>query len=163
MNAWTTVLPTWIGPLRIVIDGSGRLCEVRLPGDTGSVDAVESEEKCAHVTQQLGDYFAGTRQGFDLDLWYQGTAFQMAVWEGLVDIPFGASISNRELASRVGRPKAVRAVGGANGRNPIPIVVPCHRVIGASGELGGYSGGVAIKRALLEFEGALVNPGLFGR
>lgn len=162
MNAWTTVLPTWIGPLRIVVDGSGRLCEIRLPDGAGSVDAVESAEKCAHVTQQLSEYFAGTRQRFDLDLWYQGTAFQMAVWEELADIPFGASISYRELASRVGRPKAVRAVGGANGRNPIPIVVPCHRVIGASGELGGYSGGVAMKRALLEFEGALVNPGLFG-
>ena len=85
----------------------------------------------------------------------------MSVWSELTRIPFGTTISYRELARRVGRPKAVRAVGGANGRNPIPIVVPCHRVIGASGQLSGFGGGVATKRALLEFEGALMNPGLF--
>ena len=163
MNAWTTTLPTWLGPLRIVIDGTGRLAEIRLPKDAASLDAVECEERCAHVTQQLGEYFAGTRQRFDLDLCSQGTAFQMRVWGGLVSIPFGESISYQGLASRVGRPKAARAVGGATGRNPIPIVVPCHRVIGASGELGGYSGGAPMKRALLEFEGALASPGLFGR
>lgn len=161
MTAWTTLFSTEIGPLRILVDRLGHLCEINFHGGECGAEATESKTKCAHVTRQLGEYFAHERQEFELPLACQGTEFQMSVWSELTRIPFGTTISYRELARRIGRPKAVRAVGGANGRNPIPIVVPCHRVIGASGQLTGFGGGVATKRALLEFEGALASPGLF--
>jgi methylated-DNA-[protein]-cysteine S-methyltransferase len=102
--------------------------------------------------RQLRDYFAGRRTGFDLPLAPEGTAFQRAVWRQLQDIPYGGTISYGELARRVGNPKASRAVGTANGANPIPIVIPCHRVINADGKLGGFGGGLPIKQALLSLE-----------
>ena len=102
--------------------------------------------------RQLRDYFAGRRTGFDLPLAPEGTPFQRAVWRQLQDIPYGATISYGELARRVGNPKASRAVGSANGANPIPIVIPCHRVIAADGKLGGFGGGLPVKRALLALE-----------
>lgn len=161
MTAWTTLFPTKIGPLRMVVDERGRLTELTFHGRESGVEAEVSDRKCAHVTRQLREYFARKRQVFDLELAYQGTEFQVSVWDELTRIPYGTTISYRELASRIGRPKAVRAVGGANGRNPISIVVPCHRVIGASGELTGFGGGIPTKRALLELERALASPGLF--
>lgn len=102
--------------------------------------------------EQLADYLAGRRATFDVPLDLRGTAFQRTVWEALLEIPYGETISYAELARRVGRPRAVRAVGAANGRNSIAIVVPCHRVIGSGGELRGYAGEVWRKRALLELE-----------
>ena len=102
--------------------------------------------------QQLGAYFDGTLTKFSVPLRLQGTPFQRRVWEALQTIPFGATWSYSELAQRVGNAKACRAVGGANHRNPIPILVPCHRVVGASGALTGYAGGLARKQALLEHE-----------
>lgn len=108
------------------------------------------------AAKQLREYFAGARTAFDLPLKLDGTPFQQQVWEALCDIPFGATISYAELARRVGNPKACRAVGLANGRNPIGIVVPCHRVIGANGALTGYGGGIERKKFLLELEAQLV-------
>jgi methylated-DNA-[protein]-cysteine S-methyltransferase len=102
--------------------------------------------------RQLRDYFAGRRTGFDLPLSPEGTPFQLAVWRQLQDIPYGGTISYGELARRVGNPKASRAVGAANGANPIPIVIPCHRVIGADGRLTGFGGGLPVKEALLALE-----------
>ena len=102
--------------------------------------------------RQLRDYFAGRRTGFDLPLAPQGTPFQRAVWRQLQDIPYGGTISYGELARRVGNSKASRAVGAANGANPIPIVIPCHRVIASDGKLGGFGGGLPVKQALLELE-----------
>ena len=102
--------------------------------------------------QQLGAYFDGTLTKFSVPLRFDGTPFQRRVWEALQTIPFGATWSYSELAQRVGNAKACRAVGGANHRNPIPILVPCHRVVGASGALTGYAGGLARKQALLEHE-----------
>ena len=102
--------------------------------------------------QQLGAYFDGTLTKFSVPLRLEGTPFQRRVWEALQTIPFGATWSYSELAQRVGNAKACRAVGGANHRNPIPILVPCHRVVGASGALTGYAGGLARKQALLEHE-----------
>jgi methylated-DNA-[protein]-cysteine S-methyltransferase len=116
-------------------------------------------EECAPVgalrtaVAQLREYFAGRRRSFDLPLDCRGTAFQCAVWRELRSIPFGEVISYRELARRVGRPQGSRAVGQANGRNPLPIVVPCHRVIAADGSLGGFSGGLPVKAKLLAHEG----------
>jgi methylated-DNA-[protein]-cysteine S-methyltransferase len=102
--------------------------------------------------EQLDAYFAGELDTFDLPLAPAGTAFQMRVWEELQRIPFGETISYSELAERIGNPRTVRAVGLANGRNPISIVIPCHRVIGADGSLVGYGGGLERKRWLLEHE-----------
>jgi methylated-DNA-[protein]-cysteine S-methyltransferase len=104
---------------------------------------------------QLEEYFAGTRTSFGLPLAPHGTAFQKEVWHALADIPYGQTISYAQLALRVGKPSAMRAVGAANGRNPLPIVLPCHRVIGADGSLTGFGGGLPTKQFLLELEGAL--------
>lgn len=104
---------------------------------------------------QLQEYFAGRRRDFDLPLAPRGTEFQRQVWWELANIPFGGMISYAELALRVRRPTATRAVGAANGRNPIPIVLPCHRVIGADGSLTGFGGGLPTKQFLLQLEGAL--------
>jgi methylated-DNA-[protein]-cysteine S-methyltransferase len=106
------------------------------------------------VVKQLDEYFAGERRAFELPLAPSGTAFQQQVWRELTQIPYGETISYAELACRVGNPRASRAVGLANGANPLPIIVPCHRVIGANGSLTGFGGGLDMKRHLLELEGA---------
>jgi methylated-DNA-[protein]-cysteine S-methyltransferase len=106
----------------------------------------------ADAREQLAEYFAGERTSFDLPMQLEGSAFQRTVWHALTRIPYGQTISYGELARRVGRPAASRAVGLANGRNPISIVVPCHRVIGSSGALTGYGGGIERKRWLLAHE-----------
>lgn len=104
------------------------------------------------AARQLAEYFTGTRRTFDLQLAAQGTAFQRRVWDAVAAIPYGETRSYGAIAAGIGVPSAVRAVGAANGQNPWPIVVPCHRVIGSDGSLTGYGGGLPIKRALLEFE-----------
>ena len=101
---------------------------------------------------QLRDYFSGRRRSFDLPLDPQGTEFQRRVWKALSEIPYGETRSYRDIAAAVGLPRAVRAVGAANGRNPLPVVVPCHRVIGVDGKLVGYAGGLRLKKLLLELE-----------
>ena len=106
--------------------------------------------------RQLQAYFAGELENFDLPLGPQGTPFQQKVWNELCRIPYGQTISYGELAKRIGNPNASRAVGLANGSNPIPILIPCHRVIGSSGKLVGYGGGLELKRRLLELEGCAV-------
>jgi methylated-DNA-[protein]-cysteine S-methyltransferase len=111
-----------------------------------------AERPFAAARRQLDEYFAGERSAFELPLDGAGTPFQRRVWAALAAIPYGETVSYGELARRIGRPAAVRAVGMANGRNPISIVVPCHRVIGADGALTGYGGGVERKRYLLELE-----------
>ncbi|HEV8071916.1 MAG TPA: methylated-DNA--[protein]-cysteine S-methyltransferase [Planctomycetaceae bacterium] len=112
----------------------------------------QSDAPFTAVREQLAEYFAGKRQEFDVPLKLAGTAFQQRVWQELVRIPFGTTISYGELAERVGTPNASRAVGQANGRNPVSIIVPCHRVIGANGKLTGYGGGVDKKQWLLAWE-----------
>jgi methylated-DNA-[protein]-cysteine S-methyltransferase len=113
----------------------------------------------AHVRRQLTEYFDGTRTTFDLPVDAAGSAFERRVWDLLRAIPYGATTSYGELARRLGDPRATRAVGAANGKNPIPIIVPCHRVVGARGELTGFGGGLDRKRWLLEHEGALLTLG----
>ena len=121
-----------------------------------SDDWREGDHALLHrAEQQLGEYFAGSRRSFDLPLAPQGTPFQREVWEALAAIPYGETSSYGQLAARVGRPSASRAVGAANGRNPLPIVLPCHRVIGANGALTGFGGGLPTKQFLLKLEGAL--------
>jgi methylated-DNA-[protein]-cysteine S-methyltransferase len=111
-----------------------------------------NEKPLAAACAQLDEYFAGSRKEFDLPLRLNGTEFQVSVLEALQDIPYGETMSYGDIAKRIGRPKAVRAVGAANGRNPIPIVVPCHRVIGSTGDLTGFGGGLDTKEALLRLE-----------
>jgi len=108
------------------------------------------------IDKQLSEYLAGKRKKFDLKIDFKklpGTPFQKRVWKELIKIPYGTVISYKELARRVGKPKAYRAVGNANGKNPIPVIIPCHRVIAADGSLGGYSSGLHIKKKLLKLEG----------
>jgi methylated-DNA-[protein]-cysteine S-methyltransferase len=104
------------------------------------------------VRDQLAEYFAGARTSFDLRMHFEGSSFQRAVWHALTEIPYGQTISYGELARRIGRPDLARAVGTANGQNPIAVIVPCHRVIGADGKLVGYGGGLENKRLLLDLE-----------
>ncbi|RRD67225.1 methylated-DNA--[protein]-cysteine S-methyltransferase [Comamonadaceae bacterium OH2310_COT-174] len=120
----------------------------------------ESRQESPHpllseAARQLGEYFAGQRRVFDLPLAPQGTDFQQRVWQALRAIPYGQTRSYAQLATAIGQPKAMRAVGAANGRNPLSIVVPCHRVIGANGSLVGFGGGLPVKTFLLRLEGAL--------
>src|ERR1035438_1227704 len=112
----------------------------------------------SEAVRQLRAYFAGQLRRFDLPLDMHGTPFQLRVWRELERIPYGETRSYSQIAAAIGAPRAVRAVGAANGANPIPIVVPCHRVIGASGKLVGYGGGLPLKRRLLELEGARALP-----
>lgn len=104
--------------------------------------------------QQLSEYFTGTRQQFDLPLDFEGTSFQKQVWQALLAIPYGETRSYKQIAEQLGNPKAVRAVGAANGKNPISIIAPCHRVIGSSGKLVGFAGGLDNKKVLLNLENA---------
>ena len=115
-------------------------------------DWIYNEKPFAEVRRQLEEYFAGERKSFELPLKLTGTEFQVRVLEELQRIPYGETKSYRDIAERIGRPKAVRAVGAANGRNPIPIIIPCHRVIGSHGELTGFGGGLDTKEALLRLE-----------
>lgn len=108
----------------------------------------------AAAREQMAEYFAGVRQVFDLPLAPVGTAFQQRAWRALLEIPYGRTVTYGALAQRLGNPAAARAVGLANNRNPLPIVIPCHRVIGASGSLTGYAGGLHVKEHLLALEGA---------
>lgn len=112
----------------------------------------EDASAFVRVKEQLRSYFAGKRTAFELPLLLTGTEFQKQVWIALQTIPYGETISYKELAQRVGKPRAVRAVGAANGANPIPIIIPCHRVIGNDGSLTGFGGGLPLKKRLLELE-----------
>ena len=105
-----------------------------------------------NAVSQLNEYFAGTRKSFDLPLKFDGTEFQNRVWRELQNIPYGKTISYKELAEKTGNIKACRAVGMANNKNPLPIIIPCHRVVGSNGKLTGYAGGLEVKKFLLELE-----------
>ncbi len=142
-----------IGTLTLVASEHG-LCTV-------SWGAAETERTPTNsvleaTLTQLEEYFAGTRRTFDLPLDLSGTPFQVRAWSALAEIPYGRTVSYGEQARRLGVPRAVRAVGAANGRNPLPIVLPCHRVIGAGGSLTGYGGGLELKRWLLDHEAGAV-------
>ena len=146
-----------IGELVLISDGEA-LTGLKLPAVDASAGlptgtgSRRDESAVREAIDQLEAYFAGDRVGFDLRLRPSGTPFQRTVWESLLSIPYGETISYAEQARRIGRPGAARAVGAANGRNPIAIVIPCHRVIGAGGTLTGYGGGLPMKQWLLDHE-----------
>jgi methylated-DNA-[protein]-cysteine S-methyltransferase len=153
--AWTS-LDTPIGPL-LVAGGDAGLRTIRFPAD-GVLAAPEpgwkrDERALGEATDQLRAYFAGERRHFELELAPVGTPFQRQVWRLLAELPYGTTTSYGSLARALGKPGAARAVGAANGRNPLPIVLPCHRVVGADGSLTGFGGGLEAKRWLLRHEG----------
>ena len=153
-----------IGELLLTGDGHAlrglHMMQGRHPVSVGA-DWLEADQAFEEVRAQLTDYFAGRRTSFNLPLQLDGTTFQREVWHGLLEIGYGETISYGELARRIGRPRAVRAVGLANGRNPIAVIVPCHRVIGADGTLTGYGGGLESKRLLLDLESRRLAPAMF--
>jgi len=158
MTALSThcLLPTPIGPLRLAAKSEGLthlLFGADAPDSPTGDGSPEGARWLQLAREQLLEYFAGERRAFSISLAPSGTPFQLEVWSALRDIPYGETSSYATLAARIDRPKAVRAVGAANGRNPISIIVPCHRVIGADGSLTGYGGGLKAKEALLKLEG----------
>jgi methylated-DNA-[protein]-cysteine S-methyltransferase len=157
-----TFMETPIGRLLLAGDGQ-RLSLIGFPRGKGLVTPRphwrRDDDAFGRVKEQLQEYFDGTRREFDLPLDLRGTGFQLTVWCELARIPYGETISYGELARRIGEPTASRAVGAANGANPIPIVIPCHRVIGANGSLTGFGGGIETKKWLL----ALERPDLIDR
>lgn len=139
-----------VGRLTLAEDGIG-ICRLTF-GERGEGAEETRSPLLARAAEELDEYFAGGRRVFDVPLSLHGTPFQLAVWRALQEIPYGETISYGELARRVGNPKASRAVGMANHRNPVSILVPCHRVVGRDGGLVGYGGGLAVKQALLALE-----------
>ena len=161
MTATTTykLMNSPIGPLRLLASEKGlagvyfeRTRPRRRQPDGGVEDA--KHPVLVEAERQLREYFAGKREAFDLELDFAGTAFQRAVWKALLTIPFGQTRSYAEIAKQIGRPSACRAVGAANGANPVAIIAPCHRVIGSTGALTGFGGGLDVKAQLLRLEGA---------
>jgi len=150
---------TPIGTLTIVAEESG-LRRILWDGQAPPDDSVEERtELLALAVTEIDEYFAGVRRSFDLPLALVGTPFQRKAWLELSAIPYGATISYGEQARRLGHPGAARAVGAADGRNPVPVVLPCHRVVGADGALTGFGGGLDVKRALLEHEASTLRRG----
>ena len=154
-----TIMATSVGALTLVASETG-LCAILWEDDApGRVRLPDMTEDANHpilleAQRQITDYFAGTLTSFTVPLDFRGTDFQKSVWAALLTIPFGETRSYGEIARQVGRPGAYRAVGAANGRNPISIIAPCHRVIGANGSLTGFAGGLAAKKLLLDMERA---------
>jgi methylated-DNA-[protein]-cysteine S-methyltransferase len=162
---YTTEFVSPIGTLLIAVDEAGQLVRLLFPNELAAwadeatarrYAPVPAAERCAHVITQLDEYFRGVRRDFDLPLNPDGTPFQQQVWAALQTIPYGVTLSYKALAERIGNPAAVRAVGRANGTNRIPIIIPCHRVIGADGSLTGFGGGLPLKQKLLQLEGVKV-------
>jgi methylated-DNA-[protein]-cysteine S-methyltransferase len=150
-------IPSPVGQLTLVAKGNALTAILWENDRPNRVRLGAMEESPEHAIlllaeQQLTEYFAGTRTTFDVPLAPEGTEFQQAVWTALTTIPYGETRSYRDIAIQIDRPKAMRAVGAANGRNPLSIIVPCHRVIGASGELTGFAGGLSTKATLLGLE-----------
>lgn len=159
MTVCTTSIDSPVGPLFLAASDAG-LHVIEFHRSRHPARRQHDWRQGAHrwldeTAGQLAEYFAGHRHRFDLPLAPQGTPFQRDVWQALAGIEYGRTESYAGLARRIGRPGASRAVGAANGRNPLPIVLPCHRVIGTNGSLTGFGGGLPVKRFLLELEGAL--------
>jgi len=165
MNLVSRHIPSPVGPLLLGADADNlRLVWFSTPRHAIPRDVILEPGDNAvlrETERQLEAYFTGALDTFDLPLDPMGTGFQREVWSMLSQIPYGRTWSYRDVAQRIGKPQAVRAVGAANGRNPIPIIVPCHRVIGADGSLTGFGGGLPAKRFLLSLEGALPAGDLF--
>ncbi len=157
MTRFFKTMPSPVGRLTLVAGDKGLMAILWENDDPLRVRLGEVTERPDHpvllkTERQLGEYFAGTREVFDIDLDFVGTDFQKQVWAALLRIPFGQTRTYAQIADEIGNPKSVRAVGAANGKNPISIIAPCHRVIGSNGSLTGFAGGLEAKRALLSLE-----------
>ena len=149
-EAFWDSIDSLLGPISFGVDTDERV--VGLTFTRLDPRAMRAPDRCRTVRRQLEEYFSGARTSFDLELAPVGTAFQQRVWKGLTEIPFGEAWGYGQLATHIGKPRAARAVGQANGRNPIPVIIPCHRVIAADRSIGGFSSGLPIKRQLLTLE-----------
>jgi methylated-DNA-[protein]-cysteine S-methyltransferase len=155
MKRYWSIIDTPFQPMAAWVDEAGRLLRFHLRAANAAnvdSDAVQDSARLAEVQRQVTEYAAGSRRDFDLELAPSGPDFEMTVWKALRDIPFGATCSYGAVAKAIGQPTAARAVGAANNANPIALIIPCHRVIGADGQLVGYGGGLPLKRKLLEHE-----------
>ncbi len=156
MNLFSRDCASPVGRLKLVASEVGLVAVLWENEDPWRVPLGSTAERDGHILieteHQLAEYFAGTRQQFSLPLDLRGTAFQKSVWNALLTIPFGQTRTYGQLARQLGTPEASRAVGAANGRNPVSIIVPCHRVIGSSGRLTGFAGGLHVKQHLLDLE-----------
>ena len=159
MTIYASAIETPVGPLTAVVDENGALTHLIFAHQPVPAGAVRDAERCADVAAQVREYFAGERTDFDLPLAPAGSPFQQRVWRELREVGFGSTAGSGELAARLGRAGSARAVGRANATNPIPIVIPCHRVVGSDGCLTGYAGGMEMKTALLRLEGIAVRDG----
>jgi len=152
---WTSVIETPLGPVGLRLDEAGRVLRLTfLDRENLLLEAIGGGVCPAirFIHRQIGDYFHGACQTFNIPIRLEGTEFQLRVWGELQKIPFGEKLTYADLAARLGDPNLARAVGQAAGQNPVAIVVPCHRLVGSDGHIGGYAGGVERKRALLELE-----------
>lgn len=152
-HAFREFISTPVGELQICANNEG-ICALLYAPEAGAIENANAHTQ--NAKQQLVEYFDGQRQHFELPLSVQGTEFQQLVWHQLSCIPFGECRSYKDIALALDKPKAMRAVGAANGRNPLPVIVPCHRVIGSSGALTGFAGGLEMKEWLLRHEGYLL-------
>lgn len=163
---WTTFTHSLFNDLPLQVAATDRgLCLISLPDDTHismklwvskrfpNANLIEHENRLSPYLEQLQSYCEGNSRSFEIPLDLQGTRFQISVWQALMTIPYGQIRSYLDIAKMIDNPNAIRAVGSANGANPIPIIIPCHRVIGKNGTLTGYSGGLRMKEKLLQFEG----------
>ena len=162
-GTYRSLIPTPFGAMLVGVDERGVVVQVSLPNRVQGVPQRTAFPEAAangmhEAVAQLDEYFAGKRREFDVPIEPHGTGFEISVWERLRAIPFGATTSYGAIAEEMGLVNGARAVGRANGANPIPIIIPCHRVIGAGGDLTGFGGGLPLKRALLELEGAIPPP-----
>jgi methylated-DNA-[protein]-cysteine S-methyltransferase len=155
LDQQSIVIDSPVGSLRLTASSRGlaKIEILRGKRRSTSIPSGEAARVLAQARRELAEYFAGKRRRFDVRLDLQGTTFQVAAWKAMLKIPYGKTLSYGEQARSIGKPKAFRAVGSANGKNPIPIIVPCHRVLASDGSLGGYSLGLAMKRRLLALEG----------
>src|SRR5688572_20593614 len=153
--SYFNIIDSPIGPVSTIVDGAGRVLGIRFQAIEATAGRVRSPRQTAKVDSQLREYFARERQEFDLDLLPKGSEFQLQVWQLTKEIPYGQTRSYGQLARAIGDPGASRAVGQAMGANPIPIIIPCHRVIGTSSNLVGFGGGLTTKELLLRHEEAI--------
>ena len=151
-------LRTAVGLLRVTADDVGIVAIERVNRSVEVAGGTKANRHAERAVRQLREYFAGKRRRFDVPLHLEGTAFQERAWAVMRKIPYGATISYAQQAKQIGKPRATRAVGTANGANPIPIIVPCHRVVASDGSLGGYALGLTMKRRLLALEGVNERP-----
>lgn len=167
MNHFHNIIPSPVGQLTLIASDKGLMAVLWENEDPKRVGIDKGEASnnfplLQKTEQQLREYFSGQRQQFDLPLHFIGTDFQQQVWQALLSIPYGETRSYLQIAQQIGNEKSVRAVGAANGKNPISIIAPCHRVIGSSGKLTGFAGGLEAKAFLLQLESPARQPDLWG-